>query len=158
MPSCPLPLLKSSEALSSPLIPMKSLAIIVSRGSSNNLIQVLTLLMAAVHSELKVRVFFRDEALFRLTPEGIKRLEFSDGYRVQEAEFIQRLKKHDLDDLKKLLAQIKESGDVKLYVCSSSLALSGLKQEQLIPEIDEVRGLTSFLLEDVATADQVLTF
>jgi peroxiredoxin family protein len=137
---------------------MKSLAVIVSRGSTNNLIQVVTLLMAAIHSEMKVRVFFRDESLFRLTPDGIKRLDLSDGYRAQASEFAQRLKKHDLDDLQKLLAQIKESGDIKLYACSSSLALSGLKQEDLVPEIDEVRGLTAFLLEDVASADRVLTF
>ena len=137
---------------------MKSLAVIVSGGSTNNLIQVLTLLMAAVHSEMKVRVLFRDEALFRLTPEGIKRLEFSDGYRTQGAELTQRLKKHELDDVQTLCRQIKESGDVKYYVCSSSLAICGLKKEDLISEIDEVRGLPAFLLEDVATADRVLTF
>ena len=34
---------------------MKSLAVIVSGGSTNNLIQVLTLLMAAVHSEMMVK-------------------------------------------------------------------------------------------------------
>ena len=34
----------------------------------------------------------------------------------------------------------------------------GLTREQLIPEIDEVRGLPAFLLEDLATADKVLTF
>ena len=137
---------------------MKSLAVIVSRGSTNNLIQVLTLLMAAVHSEIKARVFFRDESLFRLTPAGIKELSLSDGYRAQHAEFAQRLKRHELDDLQALCRQIKESGDVKLYVCSSSLALSGLKREELIPEIDDVRGLPAFLLEDVAGADRVLTF
>ena len=47
---------------------MKSLAIIVSGGSTNNLIQVLTLLMASVHSELKTRVFFRDESVGRPPP------------------------------------------------------------------------------------------
>lgn len=137
---------------------MKSLAVIVSRGSTNNFVQVLTLLMAAVHSELKTRVFFRDESLFRLTPAGIKELSFSGGYRDQAAAFAQRLKTHELDDLQALCRQIKESGDVKLYVCSSSLALSGLKREELIPEIDDVRGLPAFLLEDVAGADRVLTF
>ncbi|MBI3088333.1 MAG: DsrE/DsrF/DrsH-like family protein [Candidatus Omnitrophica bacterium] len=137
---------------------MKSLAIIVSQGSTNNLVQVVTLLMAAVHSELKARVLFRDESLFRLTTEGIKRLEFSDGYRAQQDALAQRLKKHELDDLQACLRQIKESGDVKLYACSSSLALSGLKREELIPEIDDVRGLPAFLLEDVAAAEKVLTF
>ena len=137
---------------------MKSFAIIVSRGSTNNFVQVLTLLMAAVHSELLVRVLFRDEAVFRLTPEGIRRHDFSAIYETIAPQVMVRLKQHDLDDLQKLLGQIKASGDVKLYACSSSLALVGLKREQLIPEIDEVRGLSAFLLEDVATADRVMTF
>ena len=137
---------------------MKTLAIIVSRGSTNNFIQVLTLLMAAVHSEMKVRVLFRDEAVFRLTPAAINTMELSAAYAHDAGGVAQRLKKLDLVDLRKLCRDIKQSGDVRYYVCSSSLAICGLKREQLIEEIDEVRGLPAFLLEDVASADKVLTF
>ena len=137
---------------------MKSLAVIVSGGSTNNLIQVLTLLMATVHSEIKARVFFRDESVLRLTPAKINALELSEAYTPQRHNIEQRLEKMDLIDLHKLCRDIKSSGDVKYYVCSSSLAICGLRQEDLIPEIDEVRGLPAFLLEDVATADKVLTF
>ncbi len=137
---------------------MKSLAVIVSGGSTNNFIQVLTLLMASVHSDLVVRVLFRDESVFRLTPDGIKRVELSANWQGGAEALQERLKKHDLADLQLLLGQIKASGDVKIYACSSSLALAGLTREQLIPEIDDVRGLPAFLLEDVAAADRVLTF
>ena len=137
---------------------MKSLAVIVSGGSTNNLIQVLTLVMAAVHSEITVRVLFRDESVFRLTPAAINQPELSAAYSGDPAGLAQRLKRLDLTDLHQLCRDIKASGDVKYYVCSSSLALSGLKREQLIGEIDEVRGLPAFLLEDVASADTVLTF
>ena len=136
---------------------MKSLAIIVSGGSTNNLIQVLTLLMASVHSEIKTRVLFRDEAVFRLTPAKINQRDFSIAYG-DGAGLEPRLKKLDLTDLHKLCRDIKASGDVKYYVCSSSLAICGLRKEELIPEVDDVRGLPAFLLEDVATADKVLTF
>jgi len=134
------------------------MAVVVSGGSTNNLIQVLTLLMAAVHSEIRVRVFFRDEAVLRLRPGAINTMELSAAYAPDAALVQQRLKKHDLADLHKLCRDIKASGDVKYYVCSSSLAICGLKQTDLIPEIDEVRGLPAFLLEDVATVDKVLTF
>lgn len=137
---------------------MKSLAVIVSGGSTNNLIQVLTLLMAAVHADLKARVLFRDEAVARLTPEAINRLDLSAPYAGDGAGVAQRLQKLDLTDVRKLCRDIKASGDVKYYACSSSLAVWGLKREDLIPEIDGVRGLPAFLLEDVATADKVLTF
>ncbi len=136
---------------------MKSLAVIVSGGSTNNLIQVLTILMAAVHSEVKARVLFRDESVLRLTPERINTMELSPAY-AQTPGVEQRLKQHELTDLHKLCRDIKASGDVKYYVCSSSLAICGLKREDLILEIDEVRGLPAFLLEDVAAADKVLTF
>ena len=137
---------------------MRSLAVIVSGGSTNNLIQVLTLLMASVHEDIAVRVLFRDEAVFRLTPKNINHLELSAMYGQEASGVEQRLKRHELTDLHKLCRDIKASGDVKYYVCSSSLAICGLKREDLIPEIDEVRGLPAFLLEDVATADRVLTF
>ena len=137
---------------------MKSLAVIVSGGSTNDLIQVLTLLMAAVHSEIKTRVLFRDESLLRLTPTMINKIELSAVYAAHAPGVEQRLKKHDLLDLHKLCRDIKASGDVKYYACSSSMAICGLKREDLIPEIDEVRGLPAFLLEDVAAADRVLTF
>ena len=137
---------------------MKSLAVIVSGGSTNNLIQVLTLLMAAVHAELKTRVLFRDEAIGRLTPAKINALEWSPAYIQEAAHLPSRVKRLDLLDLQKLCRDIKDSGDVRYYACSSSLALWGLAKDDLIPEIDEVRGLPTFLLEDVATADKVLTF
>ena len=137
---------------------MKSLAIIVSGGSTNNLIQVLTLLMATVHSDIKARVFFRDESVYRLTPGKINQPEFSAAYAGDAEGIRKRLQKLDLVDLHKLSRDIKASGDVKYYVCSSSLAICGLTKDDLIPEVDEVRGLPAFLLEDVATADTVLTF
>ena len=137
---------------------MKSLAVIVSHGSTNNLIQVLTLLMAAVHSDVKVRVLFRDESVFRLTSESINRMELSAAFMGEAAGVTQRLKQLDLINLQKLCRDIKASGDVKYYVCSSSLEICGLKKEDLIEEIDAVRGLPAFLLEDIATADKALTF
>ena len=131
---------------------------IVSRGHTNDFIQALTLLMAAVHSEMKMRVLFRDEAVYRLAPSRMNELELS-AFHARDIEGVRRrLAKLDLVDLYKLCRDIKASGDVKYYVCSSSLAICGMKKEDLIPEIDEIRGLPSFLLEDVATADTVFTF
>ena len=137
---------------------MKSLAVLVSRGSANHFIQVLTLLMAGVHAEMRLRVLFRDEAVWRLTPERMNALNL-EGALAQDLEATRRrLQKLDLVDLAKLCRDIKASGDVKYYACSSSLAIYGLSKEHLIPEVDEVRGLPAFLLEDVAAADRVLTF
>ena len=69
-----------------------------------------------------------------------------------------RLQAQGLLDLPALWRTIKETGDARLYVCSSSLAICGARPGDFIGEIDEVRGLTAFLLEDVAAADHLLSF
>ncbi len=137
---------------------MTSLAVIASGGTTNALIQVLTLLMAAVHSDWRVRVLFRDAAVLRLRRGRMNTLEWSDAFQELADALPERLKKLDLLDLERLCRDIKASGDVKYYACTSSLAVCGLKREDLIDAVDEVRGLPAFLLEDVATADRVLTF
>ena len=137
---------------------MKRLAIIVARGEFNAVVQALTLLMAAVASGIAVRAFFRDEAIYTITRAGAGVVNLSAAYRGQETAGRQRLAAQGLDDLPALLRQIKETGDARFYACSSSLAIGGVEAADLLPEIDGVRGLTAFLLEDIAEADRVLTF
>ncbi|MBI3456222.1 MAG: DsrE family protein [Candidatus Rokubacteria bacterium] len=137
---------------------VRSLAVIVSGGSFNNLVQAATLLMVAAGSGIAARVFFRDEAVLKVTKAGATEVNLSDAYRGDEGRVRARLEAQGLLDLPALFREIKEVGDVRLYVCSSSLAICGARPDDLIPEIDEVRGLTAFLLEDVAAADRVLTF
>ncbi|HXG05268.1 MAG TPA: DsrE family protein [Candidatus Binatia bacterium] len=137
---------------------MKRLAVIVARGELNSLVQAATLLMAAAASGIAVRVFFRDEAIPAVTRAGARGLRLSAVYQGQEAAIRRRLAAQGLDDVAGLLRTVKEGGDVRLYACSSSLAIWGVEPDQLLPEIDEVRGLTAFLLEDVAAAHHVLTF
>lgn len=137
---------------------MKKIAILVSRGSYNSLVQVMTLVMACMVSEIKVRLFFRDESVFKLTPQEAGKINLTEAYKGKESGVIERLRANKLENLQSVLREVKEKGDVRAAVCSSSLAIAGLKHEDLIPEIDEVQGLTSFLLEEMLTSDQVLTF
>jgi len=137
---------------------MKTLAVIVSRGDFNSLVQVATLLMAAVGSGVAVRVIFRDESIYKITRSGATITNLSEAYRGQEAAVRERLANQGLADLSELFRQIKEVGDARLYACSSSLMICGVERTELLPEIDGVRGLTAFLLEDVASADRTLTF
>lgn len=139
------------------LCSVNTLAIIASRGSFNSLVQVVTLLMAAVGSGLGVRVFFRDEAVLKVTKSGAQEINLSEVYRGQEGAVLERLSAQGLTDLAGLLRQLTEVGDVKLYACSSSTLICGVRAEDLLDGI-EVRGVTAFLLEEVATADRILTF
>jgi peroxiredoxin family protein len=136
---------------------VKRLAVIASRGSFNSLVQVGTLVMAAVAAEMAVRVFFRDEAVSKLTRSNVGELNLSEVYRGREGDVHERLKTLQLDDLARLFAESQQAGDVRLYACSSSMTIAGVRAEDLLDGF-EVRGLTAFLLEDMASADHVLTF
>ena len=136
---------------------MNSLAVIVSRGTLNSLVQVATLLMSAVGSGIRVRVFFRDEAILAIT-QGAAPPRLSDVYRGKEVDVLAELARQGLADVPELLRQVKDVGDARLYACSSSLYIWGVEGSELLPSITGPRGLVAFLVEDLAGAECVLTY
>ncbi|MFQ5930852.1 MAG: DsrE family protein [Nitrospiraceae bacterium] len=137
---------------------MKKLAVIVTRGSYNNLLQVCELIRIAATAGTQVSVLFRDEAALKVTNEKVKELTFSEGYRGREARLREILRDRSQHELQAILRDIKEKGDVKFSVCRDSVEWFELRVEQLIAELDEVQSADAFWKEEVAQADQVLTF
>lgn len=139
---------------------MKRVAVIVSGGTFNNLFQVATLVRAlTVSLDTSIRVFFRDEAILKLTKNRVNEINFSEAYRGLEDETLARLRAADFENLQTFLRDSKEHGeDVKFYGCTSSMYMGGLTEDDLIPEIDAPMTLTEFLLQEVSTADVVMTF
>jgi predicted peroxiredoxin len=95
--------------------------------------------------------------VWKLTRSRAAEINLSEIYRDQDGPVRERLRAQHLDDLARLLADVRSAGDVRLYACSSSMAICGVGADDLLDGI-EVRGLTAFLLEDLASADHVLTF
>ncbi len=138
---------------------MARLAIIVTNGSFNNLVQVATLIRAAAGAGMAVRVLFRDAALLSLRRDRIATLAFSPEFAGREAATLALLQDADFEDLPRFLRDAKEHGeDVKLYACTSSLYYCDTQLDELIPEIDGPRTLQAFLTEDLLGADAVLSF
>ncbi len=137
---------------------MKKLAVIVTRGSYNNLLQVCELVRIAATAGTQVSVLFRDEAALKLTNEKVKELMFFDGYRGREGRILEILRDRSQHDLPAILRDLKEKGDAKLSVCRDSVEYFELRVDQLIAELDEVQPADTFWKEEVAQADQVLTF
>lgn len=137
---------------------MKKLAIIITRGTYNNLMQACEVARVAASNHTKVSVLFRDESAGNLTFEKIKRLKFSNGYQGREAKMKELLETQKRDDFPAILRELKETGDVKLSICKESVEFFELMLEDLLPEIDEVQPIESFWKEEVMAADHVLTF
>jgi len=137
---------------------MKKLAIIVTRGAYNNLLQACELAKFAASSGVRVSVLFRDEAAGKLSIQKIQERTFSEAYRGRESKVREMLRERKQLDLAAILREIKEKGDAKFSICRTSMEYFEIKVEDLIPELDEVQAAEAFWKEEVATADQVLTF
>ena len=89
---------------------MKTLAMIVTRGTYNNLLQACQIARTAVESGTRVSVFFRDEAVARLALDTVHELTFTEAYRGREVKVRTLLKERKLHDLPLLLRELKEKG------------------------------------------------
>ena len=136
---------------------MRKIAVLVSSGTSNNLAQVASLVMAAVLCDVSVSILFRDEAAAAVTQGRIGSLPLSPFFAADEG-YAERAEQAKMSDVAALFREAKEEGDVRLFACTSSMFLAGVAREDLIPEIDEARGLVSFMIEEMEDADHVLTF
>ncbi len=137
---------------------MKKLAVIVTDGSYNNLLQTCELVRIAAAAGTQVSVLFRDEAAGKLTIDKVKDLAFSAAYKGRESKVRDLLRERKRHDLSTILREIKETGDVKFSICRDSIEYFELTVDQLLPELDEVQKAEAFWKEEVAQADQVLTF
>ena len=137
---------------------MKKVAVIITRGGFNNLLQACEWMAVAAGSGIEVSGYFRDEAAGRMSQTKIKEMTMSADYRGREASVRDLLRQENKSDISKLLQNAKESGNLKLSVCQDSLRYFAIKPEELIPELDEVQTAEAFWKEAVLPADQVLTF
>lgn len=119
------------------------LCVIVSRGDPEVIAEAASVCRAAAAQGAAVRVFFRDESIPALCPASTAdQLTGAPGHPESAAA---------LEDLVR-------AGDVRLYACSSSLYLWGIGSQDLVPALASSRGLIAFLAEDLAEADEVISF
>jgi len=66
-----------------------------------------------------------------------------------------KMQKMKMPSIKEMIATAKESG-VKFHACSPSMNMMGLKKEDLIPEVGDIIGATTYL--DLASEDAITLF
>jgi peroxiredoxin family protein len=134
------------------------LAIVVSRGTSNNLFQVATLIRAATALDAAVEVLFRDAALLKLDYRRINESEWSASYAAVESHLAERLRAADFTDMETFLRDAKQHGDAVHYWASSeTVARDGIALDNLTSLLDGQRKEADFAA-DAHGADALLTF
>jgi peroxiredoxin family protein len=150
----------SRTAQASPAEPARlaRLAIVVSRGTSNNLFQVATLVRAATALEAHVDVLFQDDALLKLDPNRLNEPEWSAAYATVASSLDERLRAADFSDMHSFLRDAKEHGDVVHYWASAeTLGRTGVRLDRLTPLLDDALTEAEFVQKS-RSANALLAF
>jgi peroxiredoxin family protein len=130
------------------------LALIVKSDSYEDLLLALSFAGIAASADSDVVMFFTNRAARRLRRGGLAGITAEDPVGQEFQAGAEALGFRDLDDL---LRSLKETGRVRVYLCSRGARIWDIDPDGMAPEVDSVMGTATFLLHEAPLADRVLT-
>jgi peroxiredoxin family protein len=102
---------------------------------------------------MEAHLYFTFWGLSMLVKGALEKAGLPATYKHMEEQLKRKLKEMKYPTPYELLKRMKSSGLLKIYACSPTMEMFGIKREDLIPEVDEIAGATVFL--DVASGADV---
>ena len=133
----------------------KKLAMIVHSGTLDRLYCAFILGSTAVAMDTEVHLYFTFWGLNVLVKGGLEKAGLPATYRHMEEQLKNKLGRMKYPTPYELLKRMKASGLLKIYACSPTMEMFGIRKEDLIPEVDEIAGAAAFL-EVASEADVTL--
>lgn len=127
-----------------PAQPRKFCAI-VHTGDYDRIYNLFSVAGTSIALGMEVHLFFSYWALKTLRRSAIDNPVFSGDKKELEDIMRERIKKGHLAPLSQIIKEARNGGKIKIYACSQSMNLFTLKKEDLIEEVDQVAGLSTFL-------------
>ena len=134
----------------------KRLAIIAHGGTIDRLYPVFILASAAAAMDMETHVYFTFWGLTMLRKGAMEKAGLPTMYKDMEEQLKKKLGEMKYPTPYEMLKRLKATGMLKIYACSPTMEMFGLKKEDLIPEVDEIAGAAAFL--DVASDADVTLF
>lgn len=133
------------------------MALVVKSDTFEDFLLALSFAGIGADSEMTVSLFFTNRAARRMHRDGLADIAQAPADDAVGAEFIDRAEQLGFTDIGALLRQVKETGRVRVYVCSRGARIYDLRPDNLLPEVDSVLGTASFLLNEAQGADILMT-
>lgn len=134
----------------------KKLAIIAHGGTIDRLYPVFILASAAAAMDIETHVYFTFWGLTMLRKGAMEKAELPATYKHMEGQLKKKLGEMKYPTPYEMLKRLKTAGMLKIYACSPTMEMFGIKKEDLIPEVDEIAGAAAFL--DIASTADVTLF
>ena len=123
----------------------KKMAIIVHSGSLDKLYPVFMLSSTGSAMDVETHLFFTFWGLMALKKDGLESAGLPGVMAIGTGMMKDRIKNAKVPTLTELLAMSRKMGNVKIYACSTTMEIMGVKKEELIPEVDDIVGAATFL-------------
>jgi peroxiredoxin family protein len=105
---------------------------------------------------MEIHIYFTFWGLRMLVKGALERAELPATYKHLEEQLRSRLREMKYPTPYEMLKMAKASGLLKIYACSPTMEMFGIKKEDLIPEVDQIAGATTFL--DLASKADITLF
>ncbi len=137
----------------------KRMAIVIREAAFDRILTPLAFAWLGAASDMQVDLLFVNWAVRVLKKGEAEKLSVSAEHIEQDAWLRQQVASAGLPtNVYEIIKAIKETGRARLYACSLAAQIFDVNAETLIPEADGIIGATSFVLENMATADVTMTF
>jgi len=120
-------------------------AYVVHSGTLDKLYPVFMLASTGGAMEAEVHLFFTFWGLDAVKKGGLDKAKLPGIMSVGTGMMKGKIKKVGVPTLVELLQMCRDTENVKLYACSTTMALMDVKKEDLIDEVDEIVGAATFL-------------
>lgn len=123
----------------------KKIAIIVHSGTLDKLYPIFMLSSTGGAMDAEVHLYFTFWGLDALKKGGLNKARLPGVMSVGTGMMKSKIKNVGVPSLPELLAMSRETENVTIYACSTTMKMMGVKKEDLIPEVDQIVGAATFL-------------
>jgi peroxiredoxin family protein len=124
---------------------IKKMSIIVHSGTLDKLYPVLMLASAGGSMDMEVHMFFTFWGLNALKKGGLDSAKLPGVMSLGTGMMKGKIKNVGVPTLPELLEMSVDTENVKLYACSTTMKMMDVKEEELIPEVEDIVGAPFFL-------------
>ncbi len=123
----------------------KKLALIVHSGTLDKILCAFILGTTATAMDMEAHLYFTFWGLTMLKKGALEKAGLPATYKHLEGQLKKKLKEMNYPTPYDMLKRMKASGLLKIYACSPTMEMFGVKKEDLIPEVDQIAGAAAFL-------------
>lgn len=120
-------------------------AYVVHSGTLDKLYPVFMLASTGGAMDAEVHLFFTFWGLDAVKKGGLDKAKLPGIMSIGTGMMKGKIKKVGVPSLPELMKMCRDTGNVKIYACSTTMAMMDVKKEELIDEVDEIVGAATFL-------------